>query len=116
MRGVKIGLKFAMPCILNLQSKGAQGAMFTVYMLYYGYLNYCMIKETEPEYDLEFFSDVVDDSMIENEVNDMLRKVIACFNDSKIIKGLKEKNKPAEEEAEDSKKKLKPTKSKRTVI
>lgn len=99
INGEQIGLKFGLPCVTRLEEKSSvmkEKGMWAAYLLYYGYLNNCLIKEVEPTKNLEFFTDYTDASIVDEKTNAELLKVIECFNESKLIKGLKEKNKPEE--------------------
>lgn len=104
--GKAIGLKFGLPALRMLVEKAVEfpniwnkHEIFNeagwAYLLYFGYVNNCMVKEIVPELKFETFMDYVEEVAHDTELAQPLNAVIAIWAASREVVRL---NKPAGEE------------------
>lgn len=113
MEGQKIGLKFGMDCLKHVQeksrtmllvdAKGAVNDAGLAYILYYGYKNWCLVKELTPSLTYESFFNFAEAAYYDKERNEECVKLITAFAESKIVKS--EVSKKTEEPEKVKKKK-----------
>lgn len=58
------------------------------YILYYGYRELCMAKESKPAHTLEFFSDYVEEVAFDEKKAVPLAKVVATWANSPAVKAV----------------------------
>jgi hypothetical protein len=89
IQGKRIGLKFNMYAFEQYETiKGKAGNIknFTT-VIWIGYLGNCYAKQIEPDLTFEQISDWVDESMANNE-QEQLTRISEVFLNSQVLKGL----------------------------
>lgn len=91
----KIGLKFGMASFRYLQDKlnnkvimqnDELNELGIAYMIYSGYYNNCLVKEVEPDKNLEFFVDWVENGMNDENVIEQIKNVLIIWGNNQFIK------------------------------
>lgn len=104
--GKTIGLKFGLPSLRMMMEKSIkhpgmlnETTLFDetgyAYLLYSGYCNNCLVKETEPEFNFEFFMDYIEEISGDEEKSKLLANVIEVWAASRQVQRMVEKDKSA---------------------
>ena len=101
--GKKVGLKFGMPSyqmfvekikmfpqLINTDGETMNEAGYA-YIIYFGYINNCMIKDVAPNIPFEKFIDYVESIYDSEETANEVAKVFQVWADSRDVKKLVEK-------------------------
>lgn len=97
--GKQVGLKFGLPALRMLTEKAVQfpniwneETVFNeagwAYLLYFGYVNNCMVKEIAPELKFEIFMDYVEGIAHDTTLVGPLQKVITVWAASREVQRL----------------------------
>lgn len=108
--GKLIGIKFGLPALTMMFEKqqetpdlfgkiiGENGELidsFTpygyAYLLHYGYLNYCKLKEMIPEYKFEMFMDYIEEIIFDEQKSIALAQIMEIWAESRVVKAYMEK-------------------------
>lgn len=93
--GKKIGIKFGMASFRYLSDKLSAGVGFEnndlneigiAHILYSGYYNNCLIKEVVPEYKLEFFVDIIESNLKNEDFVKQIQEIIELWTENEFIK------------------------------
>lgn len=97
--GEKIGLKFGLPAVRQISEKLSTSELISnnqynevgiAHIIYAGYCNWCIVKDTAKEKQFEFFYDFVEDAAINGNIQP-LQEAVKCFEESKFLKQVTEK-------------------------
>lgn len=94
--GKAIGIKFGLPALEMLvkkvneytsliDEKGNFSSAGLAYMIYYGYLNNCMVKEVSPVHKFEFFMDHIESVAHDTEKAGPLATVVETWATSREV-------------------------------
>lgn len=114
INGEKVGLKFGMPANrmftekmaenIDLISKdGVVNEIGVAYLIYFGYLNNCLVKEETQKYGFGYFLEYVEDAILNPDLMPSLVAVSQCYADSRFTQ---EWVKRIDESTEEVKKKM----------
>jgi len=108
INGEKIGLKFGMASFRYLsEGKFIEGKSFAnnqlteigiAHILYSGYYNNCLVKDTDVKYSFEYFVDYIEMNFADEQIQNDIKSCLEIWAKSEFLK-------PKEQEATESKKK-----------
>ena len=91
----KLGLKFGMASFRYLQDKFVSGKSFVgnelneigiAHIIFSGYYNNCLVKETDIKYDLEYFIDWIERNITNQDALNQIKNVIELWSANEFIK------------------------------
>jgi hypothetical protein len=95
IEGNKIGLKFGLASFRYLKDKFVEGRAFQndelteigiAHILYSGYYNNCLIKDSEIKLTFEYFVDFIESNLTNTEVFEQIKLVLDIWSQNDFIK------------------------------